>query len=577
MPLLTEIAPQETIKNIENFDYQRTPEISKNGEEWPKFVESIYNSETLWLTMTAKPQRDKKRKANPHIDIVDETVEAIDQLLTDKANGIYIDNCVQKSDNGKVSTSNIHQKEDKMFQFAPIFRNSIRNNEQVITKSDEPQNYTMQHEISSVDVVDANENYQNIKQAKTFLNRKTINVVNIERLQRQTIQVHNSVSIQPANSTNTTMSLGLEDCFLQDVEMTDLNNTNAFNKTMNLKTPVNNNTLQCNSAVDLDRYCLGCKRKLTLESNSSETPNAKRPRIEQPVQSNAGPDLETSNRIIKPQSASSISTVVSRNISPNPNNILVHVASDYRSENRPNNISGSNKDCQQKSPIANSHNLDLNIEIITTDRQYLSFQQTLYMKEELTTMILQSTNNHSQHIFIPRFIGKPVHVEGALKLWCEDTCTLIWLKNAITLLPIPGLVVKRQCDKFIRIQFIKAGIFIPWIYYENDKIIQVLKFMNPWAEVQTWPIYGAEERGEYVLFTVGIPFEIVVQILRRDRVMQFVMGTVRVRFFNGQELLETPHDIINGPRARALHIRFRQQRIPVQNWASRLPPHQFDF
>lgn len=590
MPLLTEISPQDKSINYEKFNYLRTPEIFKNTEVWPKFLETMYNIETSWVTMTAKPQRTKKRIANPYnIVIVHKSEEAIDQLITDKANCIDIENSVEKSDNSNVSTTNAYEKEDTMVPFGPIFGKFVRNNKQEIPVSEKLQNDTMRYENTSIDVVDANEKYQNTNPAQPFLNRITIKVVNIEKLQSQTTQIQNSVSIQPANSSSTAPSLDLEEIFLQDVEMTDLDSTNVFN-IPNLKTPVNNNTLQYNSAVDLDRYCLGCKRKLTLENNGAEMPNAKRPRIELPVQSNACFDLEIPNRN-KPQSASAIPTVVSRNISSNSSNILLPATCDYRNENRPNNVPiisrrnnkrRKDKRRKHKSSIADSHNLDLNVEITTTNRRYLSFPQTLLIKEELTTLILQITNTNSElgpNILVPRFKGIPVHAEGMLKLWCEDTATLIWLKNAIHLLPVPGVVLKRQCDKFIRIQFIKAGIFMPWIYYEKNENIQVLEFMNPWAAVSTWPIYSAQKSGEYILFTVGIPFEIIGQIMIRNYIMQFVMGTVRVLFYNGKELVETPHDIVNGPSARALLRRWRQQCFPIQTWAPRLPPHlhQFNF
>lgn len=562
MPLLTEISPQTSVQNNDNFNHQTTPEVSKNNDdkECPKFLELIYNKESWWGITTAKQQRTKKRKANLYIVTVDKTVEAIDQLLLDKTNAIDIEDSVKTSDNHNVTT-NIYQNRDAI-------GNIVRDNEQDIPESKEQQNGYIRLEIPSIDIVDANERYQIINQSKTVNNKTTIQVVNIKRLQRQTIQVENPVSILPAKSSNTTTSLDLEEIFPEDVEMTDLDSTNVFN-TPNLK--VNNNILQSNSAVDLDRYCFGCKRKLALENNTVEMPNAKRPRMEQPVQSNTYANIETSNRIEKPWSASPISTIVSRNISPNPNNVLVPVintSSEYRNMHRPNNSSN-----------AKSYNPDLNVEITTANRRNLSFQQTLFIKDELTTMILQMTDNleHSSDIFIPRFVGKPVQAKGCLRLWCKDTCSLIWLKNSIKLLPMPGLVVKRQCDKYIRIQFIKAGIFIPRIYYEKNQIILVLKRMNPWAAVETWPIEGAKKCGDYVLFTVGIPFEIIGEIFCRDHVMQFVMGTVRVRYFKGKELIEIPHDIINGRRARALHTRWRQQRFPVQNWASRLPPHQVDF
>lgn len=593
IPLLTEISPRKLIKTYENLNQQRTySKLSKNNdsEKCPKFLESIYNNDTSWGKTTAKQQRTKKRKANKYIHIVHETVKANDQLHLDKANG-----------NDIVNSDKI-QNRDKTFPFVPIFGNAVTNKEQDIPEPKEQHNDTTRHEIMSVDVVDTNQRYENPDQAKTVPSKKTIQVVEIERLQRQTIQIKKSVSILPANSSNT-MSLDLEEIFLQDVEMTDLDRTNVFN-TLNSKVPIDNNTLQSNAVVDLGRYCLGCKRKLALESDSAEMPNAKRPRIEQAVQ--AYSRLETPNHIEKtssgspistivskntanpkngspistivsknkapnPKNATPISTIVSKNRAPNPENNLVPVAintsSDYSSKNRRKRKSHKRK---------NSLNVNLNVEITTANRRKLSFQQTLFIQEQLICIILECANNDSEYstdIFIPKFIRKPVYAKGILKLWCEDTCTLIWLKHSINLLPIPDLVVKRQCDKSIRIQFIKAGIFIPWIYYEKDKIIQVLKFMNPWAAIETWPINSVKKRGDYMLFSFGIPFEIMARILDRNCVMQFVMGTVRVRFFEGKKLIEIPHDIITGPRARMFQPRWRQQCFPVPNLAFILPRH----
>lgn len=597
MPLLTEISPR---KICENLNYQRTySKLSKNNdsENYPKFLESIYNKENSWGKTTAKQQRTKKRKGHKYIYIADETVEAIDQLPLDKANSNDIVNSVLKSHHLNVKTSNMHQNRDKTFPFDPTFGNAVSNNEHNIPESKEQHNNSTRHEIISVDVVDTNQRYENPDQANTVPSRKTIHVVEIERLQRQTIHIKNSVSILPANSSNT-MSLDLEEIFPQDVEMTDLDRSIVFN-TSNSKVPTNNNTLQSNSVVDLGRYCLGCKRKLALESDSVEMPNAKRPRIEQAVQ--AYSRLETPNNIKRtssvcpistivstnsapsPKNAYPISTIVSKNRALNPENALVPVAintsSDYRSKKRPNNKNRNSKGRKRKShKQRNSINVDLSVEITTANRRKLSFQETLFIQEELISIIVESVNSeYRTDILIPKFSGKPVYAKGALKLWCEDTCTLIWLKNSINLLPIPDLVVKRQCDKSIRLQFIKAGIFIPRVYYEEDKNIQVLKFMNPWAAVGTWPINSVKKRGDYLLFSVGIPFEIIGRILDRGCVMQYVMGTVRVRYFEGKKLVEIPHDIINGPRARKFHPRWRQQHFPVENWASVLPPHQFHF
>lgn len=584
-PILTEALPQTTKEIYEISNY--TPEASKNDdfEEHPKFLELIYNKETSWGKTTAKQRRTKKHEANECNDIItDKIVSFIDQLLVDKANGTQHDTerSFSKSDNLDVATTNISLNRDKTVPFGSIFANAVRNNEQdCIFESKEQQNDTTRHEFASIDVVDGNKRYQNANQAKTFANR-TIKVVNIERLQKQTIQFQNSVSIPSFNPSNT-RSVALEDVFLQDIEMTDLDSINPSN-TQNL-IPVINNTVQDNSAVDSDRYCLGCKRKLALESNV-ETPSAKRPRlvetqsakipmIKEAVPSNTS-RVETPGPNNKPTSASAIPTIVSRNVSPDTNNSQVPVAN---TSSDSSNKNSHNKCPNDKNLNVRNFNPDLNVEITTANRRKLSFPKTLFIKEELTTMILNYTNNNSDNspeIFVPRFIGKPVQAKGVLKLWCADISTLIWLKNAIHVLPIPRLAIKRQCDKFIRIQFIKAGIFLPCIYYEKYKIIEVLKFMNPWARVETWPIDGAKKRGDYVLFTVGIPFEIVGEILGRDRVMQFVMGTVRVRFFKGKELIDIPHDLTNGPGARALHTQ-GWQRFPARNWGHALPPHQFHF
>lgn len=578
MPLLTEISSQKILKKYKSFNC-RTLQVSKNNhdEMSSKFLESIYNKETLWGKTTAKQQRIKKRKGNKYIDVVDETVESIDQLLTNKANSKDIENSVKKSHSLNITTSNMHQNIDKMYPLGPIFGNAVRNNEQDIPESIEQNNYSLQHEIQSSDTVDANERNENTNEAKTVPNTKTIQVVKIERMQRQTIQFQNSVPILLANSTNTPMSLNIEEIFPQDIEMTDLDNSIVIN-TPNSKVAVNNNSLQYNSVIDLGRYCLGCKRKLAMESEPVEIPSAKRPRIEPPVQDFSR--LETANHNNIPSKASPIPTIVSRNNAPNTNNVLVPVpsntSSDYRNNNHPNNQNRNSKRPKHKS----RKNVDLNVEITTANRRKLSYQETLFIQEELSAIILESASNASEDspdILVPRFNGKPVHTKGVLKLWCEDTITLIWLKNSITLLPVPDLVVKRQCDKFIRIQFIKAGIFIPRIYYEKYIIIRILKFMNPWAAVETWSITGVKKHGDYVLFKVGIPFEIIGQILDRDCVIRCMIGTLRVRFFKGKKLVEIPHDLINGPRVRVLHRRPTRQHFPVQNWVSRLPRHQFDF
>lgn len=575
MSLLTKVISQKNVKKYKNINCHRTVKVSENndGEIRPKFLELIYNKETSWGKTTAKQQRIKRSKEIKRI--VDETAEAIAQPLMSKANNKDTNNSGRKSHSLNITTTNIHQNRDKTSPSKPSSDNAIRYNVQDIPESLEQNNDSLRHETPSTDAVDGNQRYESTNQAQTVSNRKPIQVVEIERTQRQTIKFESSVSILSVNSSNTSKSLKLEEIFPQDVEMTDLDSTIVFNAP-NLNVPVNNNTLQCNSVVDLGKYCLGCKRKLALEDDSVEVPSAKRPRVEQPVEVYS--ELVTSNHNNIPSSASPIPTIVSRNNSTNPNNILVPVVGNPSSDYRNNNCTNNNNRNSQRPKHKKRRNVDLNVEITTANRRKLSFRQILFIKEVLSNMILEHTNNDSEYspdILVPRFNGKPVHTRGVLKLWCEDTCTLIWLKNSITLLPIPDLVIKRQCDKFVRIQFIKAGIFIPRMYYEKDEIIQVLKFMNPWAAVETWFITGAKNCGDYILFTVGIPFEFIGKILDLDCVMRFVMGTLRVRFFKGKKLVAVPHDLINGPRARVLHTQWRQQQL--SQYKTGLPHYHFDF
>lgn len=135
----------------------------------------------------------------------------------------------------------------------------------------------------------------------------------------------------------------------------------------------------------------------------------------------------------------------------------------------------------------------------------------------------------------PAFTGKPSLVDGYLKLWCQNARTKTWLMSWITTATLENgdhLVGKRE-DEMVRKTM--CGILIPSLEDNFTKVGRVLNYQNPWAQVKRWTINRAiplRTRG-CTLLLVGIPEDIIPTVMEKDRKLNYLCGTIYIRFQHG--------------------------------------------
>ncbi|XP_063533474.1 uncharacterized protein LOC134743759 [Cydia strobilella] len=132
----------------------------------------------------------------------------------------------------------------------------------------------------------------------------------------------------------------------------------------------------------------------------------------------------------------------------------------------------------------------------------------------------------------PAFSGRPSLVDGYLKLWCQDANTKAWLMKwleSATLQNGDRLVGKRE-DEMVRNT--RCGILIPSLEDNLTKVGRVLNFQNPWAMVRKWTLHQAIplKKRACTLLLVGIPEDVVPTVMEKGRRLNYLCGTVYIRF-----------------------------------------------
>ncbi|XP_063547685.1 uncharacterized protein LOC134755137 [Cydia strobilella] len=135
----------------------------------------------------------------------------------------------------------------------------------------------------------------------------------------------------------------------------------------------------------------------------------------------------------------------------------------------------------------------------------------------------------------PAFSGRPSFVDGYLKLWCQDAKTKEWLMKwleSATLENGDRLVGKRE-DEMVRNT--RCGILIPALEENLTKVGRVLNFQNPWAMVRKWTLNQAIplKKRSCTLLLVGIPEDVVPTVMEKGRRLNYLCGTVYIRFQHG--------------------------------------------
>ncbi|CAH2092641.1 unnamed protein product [Euphydryas editha] len=130
----------------------------------------------------------------------------------------------------------------------------------------------------------------------------------------------------------------------------------------------------------------------------------------------------------------------------------------------------------------------------------------------------------------PAFRGKPVYDGGVLKLWCSNLSTLDWLKAAIEDIVLPNgerLVVRQMWEIPRRV---RCGISIPGVQSDTKALGGILRFQNPWAEVDRWLLHALYYHDNDTFIVVSVPEELVPALMGHERRLAYMLGSVYLKF-----------------------------------------------
>ncbi|XP_038221481.1 uncharacterized protein LOC119839312 isoform X2 [Zerene cesonia] len=128
------------------------------------------------------------------------------------------------------------------------------------------------------------------------------------------------------------------------------------------------------------------------------------------------------------------------------------------------------------------------------------------------------------------FRGKPTFSGGVLKLWCDDTGTLEWLKKAVQKVALPSgdrICVKRLTDVQ---KAVRCGILLPGVWKEIKAVGLQLQYHNEWAQVDRWSLLRSEVQESETFIVVSIPEDLVSTVMEHNRRLGFFFGSVYIKF-----------------------------------------------
>lgn len=199
-------------------------------------------------------------------------------------------------------------------------------------------------------------------------------------------------------------------------------------------------------------------------------------------------------------------------------------------------------DSQRRTPTVSyaqmAQNNSLCVAVVRSGNEQMTEEQAKLVKRYLQSRILDDVKN-PELSFSPRFQGKPIVDEGALKLWCEDVPSLEWLTDAIKQLPTascPNLAVVKQSDLTKKV---RAAIFIPDCTFSLDDTSLLLADQNKWAQVNQWTVYSHQMQADDILFvSIGIPETLIPVLMEKGRRLAYGLGSVYVRFYGVEGKLQ---------------------------------------
>ncbi|XP_037970389.2 uncharacterized protein LOC105395455 isoform X2 [Plutella xylostella] len=185
----------------------------------------------------------------------------------------------------------------------------------------------------------------------------------------------------------------------------------------------------------------------------------------------------------------------------------------------------------------------LSIAVIVAPRREMTETQANDIKLALQRKVFEQVDTEDEG-FVPLFRGIPQYSEGALKLWCVDYETLSWITEIIETVPSPiqgtRLNIVQQKDLLV-----KVGILVPDFSESNRLILQYFTRQNACYDIGSWKIWSREKHGNNTFLTLGIPKSELPKIMERERRIDFLLGSIYVRFFdkNGVLSRNIPEDV----------------------------------
>lgn len=190
----------------------------------------------------------------------------------------------------------------------------------------------------------------------------------------------------------------------------------------------------------------------------------------------------------------------------------------------------------------------LHVAVTTKPKSGFNNEQAmeLFAALEVATIEYLKTQILANNIANPlKFHGKPRRRDGVLTVCCGDDFTLAWLKSTVANIPcpIPGrvLTVMAQSDMT---RWVKTGLLLPAsVETDIEWVCKFLILQNPEYNVHLWRLHRYEiqqDRGIFLIMT--IPEKEIPKLLERERKINYIMGTVYVRFFTPYGLSDTPHE-----------------------------------
>lgn len=181
---------------------------------------------------------------------------------------------------------------------------------------------------------------------------------------------------------------------------------------------------------------------------------------------------------------------------------------------------------------------------ITSRNGYISRAASVEIDERIKEAIRQAALRAEHPTEGISFSGKPVYMDGCLRMSCTNAATLQWVKQAVRGMHVTDgeeLVVLPAVDIPRRVQ---CGLVLPEVWKHDHSLLgKCLQLANPDLKPERWLLNGIfpQPNKGATFIVVSIPEETVPAILARRRRLSFMTGSIYLKFRNGKgKYVDTP-------------------------------------